>query len=82
MSNKKRSAEFFMTFLKVYLERVAMMPIIAHLPPVEKALREMYDEGLVEIINEHYILTSRGRKLLDMITSTPLPVQKFVDPRI
>ena len=61
------------------------------LPPfsdkdVQNTLHTLINEGLIkedaiQVSIPRYFVTQRGEKYIDMLISTPLPVQRWIDPR-
>jgi len=48
--------------------------------------RRFYDETVAalkssDLLNEDGMITDRGNAYVEMLISTPLPLQKFIDPR-
>ena len=53
-------------------------------PAVSDAIQRFLRQGLIETVedsNNTWATTERGRVLIDMLCETPLPEQRWFDPR-
>ncbi len=50
---------------------------------IDKCLQRLLDLGLIQprMVNTERKVTERGRMFVEMILATPLPEQRWVDPR-